>query len=53
MNKAEAAERLQAQLAGYVGSINMLTGLYQIFVFPASKASSLSISSIDLTSQTM
>jgi hypothetical protein len=27
-NKARAADRLQAQLAGYVGSINMLMGLY-------------------------
>lgn len=34
--KAEAVVRLQAELAGYVGSINMLLALYQMSVLPCS-----------------
>jgi hypothetical protein len=41
--------RLEAQLAGYVGSINMLLGLYQMFVIPAPTASSPFVTSIDRT----
>ena len=43
--KAQAAERLQAQLAGYMGSINMLMGLYQMWIFTPSKDQYLSIPS--------
>ena len=35
-NKALAVEKLHAELAGYIGSINMLMGLYQMFAFISS-----------------
>jgi hypothetical protein len=55
--KAQVVERLQAQLVGYVGSINMLMGLYKMFILIgrynvlAAKALDTSLGSLAIAAQ--